>query len=79
LFTVVFCDEFVGVEVPLSDPLIVCWRVAFPPHQILDLPSAAEVAFSEDLFYLPFFLPFDDFGRWFNEVRTMFGGFSEQC
>jgi len=77
LFGIVFGDEFVGVEVPLIDPLVVRWRVAFPPHQVLDLSSSAEVAFSKDLFNLPLFLPFDDFRRWFDEVRTMFGGLLE--
>jgi len=38
----------------------------------------AKVAFSEDLFYFPLFLPFDDFGRRFDEVQTMFGGFFKQ-
>jgi len=78
LFAVVFRDEFVGVEVPVVDPLIVRWRVAFPPHQVLDLLSSAKVALSEDLFHLPLFLPFDDFGRRFNEVWTVFGGFFKQ-
>jgi len=63
------------VEIVAVDPLIVGGRVAFPPHQILEFPSSAEVAFAEDLFYFPLFLPFDDFGRRFEEVRAMFGGF----
>ena len=78
LFAVVFLDEFVSVEIPLIDPLIVRWRVAFPPHQVLDLSSSAEVAFSEDLFHLPFFFAFNDFGRRFDKVGTVFGGFLER-
>jgi len=63
------------VEIAAVDPLVVGGRVAFPPHQILKFSSSAEVAFAKDLFHFPFFLSFDDFGRRFEEVRAMFGGF----
>jgi len=63
------------VEIVVVDPLIVGGRVAFPPHQVLKFSSSAEVAFAEDLFYFPLFLPFDDFRRWFEEVGAVFGGF----
>jgi len=35
------------------------------------------VAFSKDLLHLPLFLPFDDFGRRFNEVWTVLRSFFE--
>src|SRR5712671_2210938 len=70
----VYCDQFFCSDVGLIDPLIVSGRIVLPSHKVLQLLSSAEVAFSEDLFDFPFFLPFDQFGRWFEEVGSVFVG-----
>jgi len=64
------------MEIVAVDPLVMGRRVVFPPHQVLKFSSSAEVVFAEDLFYFPLFLPFDDFGRRFEEVGAVFRGFS---
>src|SRR5712675_1032306 len=74
ILPLVYCDEFVSSDVGLIHPLIVSGRIVLPSYEILRLPSSAEVAFSEDLLDFPFFLPFDQFGRWFEEVGPMFVG-----
>jgi len=74
VFSFVYLHEFVGRDVGLVDPLIVSGRVVLPSYEILQFLSSAEVALSEDLFDFPFFLPFDQFGRWFEEVCSVFFG-----
>src|SRR5712671_4105337 len=68
----VYCDQFFCSDVGLIDPLIVSGRIVLPSYKVLQLLSSAEVAFPEDLFDFPFFLPFDQFGRWFEEVCPVF-------
>src|SRR5712672_1743453 len=70
----IYCDKFLGGDVRLVDPLIVSRRIALPSHEILQLPSSAEVAIPGDPFGFPLFLPFHSFGRQFKEVGSMFIG-----
>jgi len=74
ILPLVYCDEFVSSDVGLVNPLIVSGRIVLPSYKISQLLSSAKVAFSEDLFDLPLFLPFDQFGRWFEEVGSVFVG-----
>src|SRR5712671_7447857 len=70
----VYCDQFFCGDVGLVDPLIVSGRIVLPSYKVLQLLSSAEVAFSKDLFNFPFFLPFDQFGRWFEKIGSVFVG-----
>src|SRR5712671_3498968 len=74
ILPLVYCDEFVCGDVGLINPLIVSGRIVLPSYEVLWLLSSAEVAFPEDLFDFPLFLPFDQFGRWFEEVSSVFVG-----
>src|SRR5712671_2850901 len=75
----IYCNKFFGGDVGLVNPLVVSGRITLPSHKILKLLSSAEVAFSEDLFNFPLFLPFNQFGRWFEEVSSVFVGLLVQC
>src|SRR5712671_7034234 len=75
ILPLVYCDEFVSSDVGLVHPLIVSGRIVLPSYEVLRLLSSAKVTFSEGLFNFPLFLPFDQFGRWFEEIGSVFVGF----
>src|SRR5712672_520182 len=74
ILPLVYCDKFVCSDIGLIHPLVVSGRIVLPSYEVLRLLSSAEVAFSEDLFNFPLFLSFDQFGRWFKEIGSVFVG-----
>src|SRR5712671_3254071 len=74
ILPLVYCDKFISSDIGLIHPLIVSGRIVLPSNEVLWLLSSAEVAFSEDLFNFPLFLSFDQFGRWFEEIGSVFFG-----
>jgi hypothetical protein len=67
-------NEFWGVEVFDVDPRVVSGGEALPAGEVLLFSIPSKVTERSEFLYFPSFLTFYDVGRWFYEVRAVFGG-----
>src|SRR5882757_1296100 len=65
-------NQIISGHILLVYPLVMGQRVALPSDQELQLLAATEDPFVQDLFDFPLLFSFDDVGRGFQEVFTMF-------